>query len=121
MPEMTYVDGFLAAVPAAEREAYRETAALAAEVFREHGALACVECWGDDVPEGRVNDMHGAVQRKDDETVVFSWISWPSKAVRDAALPKVMEDPRLAAMTPDVMPFDGSRMIMGGFDVLLNV
>jgi uncharacterized protein YbaA (DUF1428 family) len=120
MSDATYVDGFLTAVPTANREAYRETAATAAEVFREHGALACVECWGDDVPVGKVNDMHGAVQRRDDETVVFSWIAWPSKAVRDEALPKVMADPRLAGMAPDVMPFDGSRMIMGGFEVLLD-
>lgn len=116
---MTYVDGFVLAVPTANKEAYRAHAAAALKVFKEHGALTCVECWGDDVPEGKVNSMHTAVMRKPDETVVFSWITWPDKATRDAGLQKVFADPRLA---PDVnpMPFDGTRMIMGGFEMIVE-
>jgi uncharacterized protein YbaA (DUF1428 family) len=72
---MTYVDGFVAAVPTANKEAYRKHAEAAAVVFKEHGALSLVECWGDDVPEGKINSLHTAVMRKDDETVVFSWIT----------------------------------------------
>jgi uncharacterized protein YbaA (DUF1428 family) len=109
-----YIDGFVIAVPAANRERYREHAELAAQVFRENGALEVVECWGDDVPEGKVTSFPMAVKREPDETVVFSWIAWPSKDVRDAGMKKVMEDPRLH---PDrnPMPFDGKRMIFGGF------
>lgn len=116
---MTYVDGFMAAVPTANREAYRRHAEEAAKVFKEHGAISLVECWGDDVPEGKINSMHSAVLRKPDETVVFSWITWPSKEVRDAGHAKVMEDPRLK---PDVnpMPFDGKRMIYGGFEMIVD-
>ena len=116
---MTYVDGFLAAVPTENKEAYRRHAEEAAVVFKDHGALSMVECWGDDVPEGKVNSMHSAVLRKPDETVVFSWITWPSKAVRDAGMEKVMADPRLAHET-NPMPFDGKRMIFGGFDMIVD-
>lgn len=80
---MTYVDGFVAAVPAANRNAYRKHAEAAAAVFKEYGALTVVECWGDDVPEGKLTSFTMAVQRKDDETVVFSWITWPSRQARD--------------------------------------
>lgn len=116
---MTYVDGFVAAVPTANRELYRQHAADAAAVFKEHGALKVVECWGDDVPDGQVTSFPMAVKRKPDETVVFAWILWPSRAVRDAGMKKVMEDPRLK---PDAnpMPFDGKRLIYGGFEVLLE-
>jgi uncharacterized protein YbaA (DUF1428 family) len=114
-----YVDGFVAAVPTANREAYRRHAEDAAAVFKEHGALSLVECWGDDVPEGKVNSMHTAVLRRDDETVVFSWIAWPDRAARDAGMEKVFADPR---MSPDrnPMPFDGARMIFGGFDMIVG-
>ncbi len=116
---MNYIDGFVAAVPTANREAYRKHAQAAAPVFKEHGALKVVECWGDDVPDGKVTSFPMAVQKKPDETVVFSWIVWPSKAVRDAGMAKVMADPRLK---PDVnpMPFDGKRLIYGGFEVLVE-
>ncbi|HUQ50620.1 MAG TPA: DUF1428 domain-containing protein, partial [Gammaproteobacteria bacterium] len=80
---MQYIDGFIAAVPTANREKYRQHAAEAAEVFKKFGALSVVECWGDDVPEGKLTSFPMAVQRKADETVVFSWITWPSRAVRD--------------------------------------
>jgi uncharacterized protein YbaA (DUF1428 family) len=116
---MTYVDGFCAAVPTANKEAFRKHAEMAAVLFKEYGALSCVECWGDDVPVGKVNSFHTAVLRKDDETVVFSWIIWPDKTTRDAGMQKIMEDPRMA---PDVnpMPFDGKRVIYGGFEMIVN-
>jgi uncharacterized protein YbaA (DUF1428 family) len=116
---MTYVDGFVAAVPTANREAYRQHAEVAAVVFKEHGALKLVECWGDDVPEGKVTSFSMAVKRRDDETVVFSWILWPSRAVRDQALPKVMADPRLKA-DANPMPFDATRLIYGGFEMIVE-
>jgi uncharacterized protein YbaA (DUF1428 family) len=114
-----YVDGFVLAVPTANREAYRKHAAGAAIVFREHGALGFVECWGDDVPEGKINSMNTAVMRKDDETVVFSWVTWPDRQARDAGMAKVCADLRLQ---PDVnpMPFDGKRVIYGGFEMIVN-
>jgi len=114
---MSYVDGFVAAVPTANRDVYRKHAEAAAAVFKEHGAQRVVECWGDDVPEGKVTSFTMAVQRKPDETVVFSWITWPSKAVRDQGMKKFMEDPRMKDMQ---MPFDGKRMIYGGFAPLLE-
>ena len=116
---MTYVDGFVIPVPAGKKEAYREMAARAAPIFKEHGALRIVECWGDDVPDGKVTDFKRAVKAEAGETVVFSWIVWPSKDVRDAANRKVMSDPRLA-YSPDTMPFDGKRPIWGGFELLLD-
>lgn len=116
---MPYVDGFVLAVPTANKELYRQHAEKAAIVFKEHGALRLVECWGDDVPEGKINSMHTAVMRKPEETVMFSWILWPNKAARDAGLQKVFADPRLQ---PDVnpMPFDGKRMIFGGFEMIVD-
>ncbi|EON91959.1 hypothetical protein MARLIPOL_10056 [Marinobacter lipolyticus SM19] len=113
---MTYVDGFLAAVPTANKEKYIQHARDAAVVFKEHGALSLVECWGDDVPEGKVTSFPMAVKCQPDETVVFSWITWPSKALRNTAMPKVMEDPRLQADV-NPMPFDGKRLIYGGFQM----
>ena len=114
-----YVDGFVLAVPTANKEAFCRHAADAAVVFKACGALSVVECWGDDVPEGKLNSMHTAVMRKADETVVFSWVSWPDKAARDAGVAKVMADPR---MSPEhnPMPFDGKRVIFGGFEALVN-
>jgi uncharacterized protein YbaA (DUF1428 family) len=116
---MSYVDGFVAAVPTANREKFRKHAADAAAVFKEHGALKCMECWGDDVPDGKVTSFPMAVQRKPDETVVFSWIEWPSKEARDAGMAKIMADPR---MTPEAnpMPFDGARLIYGGFQPIVE-
>ncbi len=112
-------DGFVAAVPTANREIYKKHAEAAAIVFKEHGALKLVECWGDDVPDGKVTSFPMAVKRKDDETVVFSWITWPSRKVRDEGMKKVMADPRLQ---PDrnPMPFDGKRMIYGGFEMIVE-
>jgi uncharacterized protein YbaA (DUF1428 family) len=115
---MSYVDGFVIPVPSAKKAAYREMAVKAADVFKEYGATRIVECWGDDVPDGKVTDFKGAVKAESGESIVFSWIVWPSKAIRDAANEKMKSDPRMQ-MTAD-MPFDGKRMIYGGFDVLLD-
>ncbi|MFC7368385.1 MULTISPECIES: DUF1428 domain-containing protein [Vreelandella] len=115
-----YVDGFVAAVPTANKSQFIEHARAAAEVFKEYGALRVVECWEDDVPEGEVTSFSMAVKRKDDESIIFSWLEWPSKAVRDDAMPKVMEDPRLQ-MDVNPMPFDGKRLIFGGFESIINM
>jgi uncharacterized protein YbaA (DUF1428 family) len=114
---MNYIDGFVVAVPTASRENYRKHAETAAVVFKEKGALSVVECWGDDVPEGKLTSFTMAVQRKPEETVVFSWIVWPSKAARDEGMKQSMEDPRLKNVQ---MPFDGKRMIYGGFQVIVD-
>ena len=111
---MSYVDGFVAAVPAANREAYAEHARKMAPIFKEFGATRIAENWGDDVPHGTQTDFYRAVAAKEDEVVVFAWVEWPSKAVRDAAWQKMMEDPRMAPGA-NPMPFDGARMIYGGF------
>lgn len=116
---MNYIDGFVAAVPTANQDTYRRHAEKAAAVFKENGALQVVECWGNDVPEGKLTSFTMAVKRKDDEAVIFSWVVWPSKAVRDAAWPKVMADPRLAGDN-NPMPFDAQRMIYGGFQMIVN-
>ena len=116
---MNYLDGFVAAVPSANKEAYLKHAAHAAVVFKEHGALSVVESWGDDVPEGKLTSFPMAVKREEGEVVVFSWIQWPSKAVRDSAWEKVMADPRMdPAHNP--MPFDGKRMVYGGFQIIME-
>ena len=117
---MSYVDGFVTPVPTANRESYLKHAREAAALFKEHGAIDVVECWGDDVPEGKLTSFAMAVKREPAETVVFSWISWPSRAVRDAAWEKVMADPRMQPGA-NPMPFDGKRLIYGGFQVLLQV
>jgi len=114
------VDGFVAAVPTARKEEFRLHAAMTAAAFREHGALQVVECWGEDVPEGQVTSFRKAVKQGDDETVIFSWIVWPSKALRDAAMPRVMEYPRCQPPTIP-MPFDGQRVILGGFRKLVEL
>jgi len=116
---MDYIDGFVTPVPTANRARYLEHSRSMAAVLKEHGALRVVECWGDDVPQGKVTSFPLAVQCKDDETVVFSWITWPSRKVRDEGMKKVMADPRLQ---PDrnPMPFDGQRLIYGGFEMLVD-
>jgi uncharacterized protein YbaA (DUF1428 family) len=116
---MHYIDGFVLAVPDANRETYIRYAAEAAHVFREYGALQVVECWGDDVPEGQLTSFPLAVKRGPGESVVFAWIAWPDKATRDAAHPKVAADPRSRAFM-SAMPFDGKRMIYGGFQMVVD-
>lgn len=113
---MDYIDGFVAAVPTENKESYRAHAQAAAAVFEKHGALTIVECWGDDVPEGKLNSFHSAVMRKENETIVFSWVTWPSKEARDSGWAKIMEDPEM----PQQMPFDGQRIIYGGFQKILD-
>lgn len=116
---MSYVEGFVTAVPTANKDAYRAHAHQALPLFKEFGATRFVEAWGDDVPRGQVNDFQGAVRAEGDETVVFSWIEYPDKPTRDAAVEKIMTDPRMRAL-PD-MPFDGQRMIFAGFDPIVEV
>ena len=118
---MPYVDGFVAAVPTANREIYKKHAEAAAVVFKDHGALRLVECWGDDVPEGKLTSFPMAVKRQDDETVIFSWIVFNTREDRDRINAKVMADPRLDKfMDPKKMPFDGVRMFWGGFKSLVE-
>jgi len=116
---MTYFEGFVAAVPEANKEAYRKHAADAAPIFRELGVKRHVEVWDSDVPEGKVTDFRKAVDAKPDEKVVFAWFEYPDRATRDAANEKMMSDPRMKDMGTN-MPFDGKRMIMGGFDAIVE-
>ncbi|MBX5461736.1 MAG: DUF1428 domain-containing protein [Steroidobacteraceae bacterium] len=115
---MPYIDGFVLAVPKANKDKFVEHAKKGDSVFFDLGATRVLECWGDDVPEGKVTDFRRAVQATPDEDVVFSWIEWPDKATRDAAMAKMGElmksDPRMNPET-NPMPFDGKRMIFGGF------
>ena len=115
---MAYVDGVICAVPTATKDGYKAHAEEAAAEFKKYGALSIVECWGNEVPEGKVTSMPMAVQCKEDETVVFSWITWPSKETRDGAWGKMMEESEVLAKP---FPFDAARMIYGGFDVLVDV
>lgn len=114
---MSYIDGMIAAVPTARKEEYIAHARATGAIFKEHGALSCTEAWGDDVPAGKLTDFPRAVQATADETVVFSWITWPDKATRDAGWGKIMQDERMMSIP---MPFDGKRLIHGGFAQLLE-
>lgn len=116
---MAYVDGFVLAVPKANLDAYREMARKAGEVWMEYGAKAYVECLGDDVPYGEMTSFPRAVQAKDDEVVIFSWIVFGSRTERDAINAKVMADERLKGDSAS-MPFDGKRMIYGGFETFVE-
>ena len=113
---MNYVDGFLCAVLNANKDAYIEHAKKVGGLFKEYGALTVVDCWGDDVPEGKLTSFTMAVKREENESVIFSWITWPSKAVRDEAWKKLMADERMTQA--DSPPFDGKRMIYGGFQMI---
>lgn len=119
-----YVDGFLIAVPIANKQKFIEHAKKGDAVFMELGATRILECWGDDVPDGKLTDFRRAVKATADETVVFSWIEWPDKPTRDAGMSKMMEmmktDPR---MNPEKnpMPFDGARLIYGGFAPIVTL
>jgi uncharacterized protein YbaA (DUF1428 family) len=116
---MTYFEGFIVPVPEANKDAYRKQAGDAAPMFQEFGVRRHFEAWDSDVPEGKVTDFRKAVDAKPDEKVVFSWFEYPDKATRDAANQKMREDPRMAEMGAD-MPFDGKRMIMGGFEAIVE-
>jgi len=121
---MTYIDGFVIAVPTANKRKFIDHAQSGDSMFMELGATRILECWGDDVLDGKITDFRRAVQATEDETVVFSWIEWPDKATRDAAFAKMMNpdnpDPR---MDPEKnpMPFDGKRMIFGGFTPVVTL
>ena len=114
---MSYIDGFVAAVPAANKDAYIAHAREALTIFKELGVLRMVEGWGDDVPDGKLTDFRRAVKAEEGEVVIFSWLEWPSKEVRDAGHQAMMADPRMRDMK---MPFDGKRMIFGGFRPVLD-
>ena len=116
---MTYFEGFVAAVPEANKETYRKHAADAAPIFQELGVKRHIEAWDSDVPEGKVTDFRKAVEAKQDEKVVFAWFEYPDKATRDAANEKMRSDPRMKDMG-ETMPFDGKRMIYGGFDAIVE-
>lgn len=117
---MSYVDGFVLAVKKDKIDDYRKLAQVAGAVWKEYGALSYVECIGDDVPYGKLTSFPRAVQAADDEVVVFSWITYESREARDQINAKVMADPRMKHM-PDDQPFDGKRMIFGGFRILLSL
>jgi uncharacterized protein YbaA (DUF1428 family) len=114
---MNYIDGYVLAVPTANREAYIALAETVATIFKELGALRVLESWGDDVPPGKLTSFPMAVKCEPNETVVFSWVEWPNKAARDAGVKKLMEDPRMENLQ---MPFDGKRMILGGFQSIVD-
>jgi uncharacterized protein YbaA (DUF1428 family) len=121
---MTYIDGFVIACPKTNRQAFIDHARVTDGMFIELGALRIVECWGDDVPEGKTTDFRMAVKAEAGEDVLFSWIEWPDKATRDAAFAKMMDpanpDPRMDPEKNPV-PFDGKRMIFGGFTPVVEV
>ncbi len=114
---MAYMDAFAAAVPSTKRDEYLAHAEAADRCFLDHGALSATECWGDDVPDGEHTSFVKAVQCAEDETIVIGWVVWSDRATRDAAMPKVMADPRMAGP----MPFDGKRLIHGGFETLFQM
>jgi uncharacterized protein YbaA (DUF1428 family) len=116
---MTYFEGFVLPVPESRREEYRTHAANAAPIFHDIGVVRHYEAWDSDVPEGKVTDFRKAVDAKDDEKIVFSWFEYPDKATRDAANQKMMSDPRMQEIGAN-MPFDGMRMIMGGFQSIVD-
>jgi uncharacterized protein YbaA (DUF1428 family) len=121
---MSYIDGFVIAVPTANKDKFIAHAKLGDSVFIDLGATRVVECWGDDVPDGKLTDFRRAVQAQDDETIVFSWIEWPDKATRDAGMKKLMspnfKDERMDPQK-NPMPFDGKRLIFGGFAPVVEV
>jgi uncharacterized protein YbaA (DUF1428 family) len=116
---MTYVEGFILAVPSDRKDEYLRHAAEALPIFKDFGVTRHVEAWGDDVPEGKVTDFRRAVQAKEGESVAFAWFEYPSRSVRDSAIERMMTDPRMKALG-DSMPFDGRRMIMSGFAPILD-
>jgi uncharacterized protein YbaA (DUF1428 family) len=119
---MAYVDGFVLPLPIANIDAYRAMATKAGQIWREHGALQFRECIGDDVKPGVHTSFPQSVKLEEGETVVFSWIVYESRAQRDEVNEKVMKDPRMAEMMqPESMPFDGKRMIYGGFEMLVDL
>jgi len=115
---MPYIDGIVIPVLSGNRQAFLEHARHVDKIFIEHGATRIVEGWGDDVPAGTTTDFARAVAATPEETIVFSWVEWPDKATRDAAWEKLRDDPRMMDLP---MPFDGKRMIFGGFDAIFTL
>ncbi len=121
---MSYIDGFVIAVPTANKQQFIEHARLVDGIFTEFGATRVVECWGDDVPEGKVTDFGKAVQATADESIVFSWIEWPDKKTRDDAMKTMMSDDfsdERIDPEKNPMPFDGARLIFGGFEPIVEL
>lgn len=117
---MAYIDSFVAAVPKAKRDAFLRHARVAAEVFKECGALRVVDCWAEDVPDGEVTSFPMAVKCGEDESVALGWVEWPDKETRDAGFEKLMQDSRMDPGT-NPMPFDGKRLIFGGFEKISDI
>ena len=117
---MIYVEGFVTAVPTANKDAYLSHAAKASSLLKDYGVKRMVESWGDDVPDGKVTDFKRAVQAKDGETVMYGWVEWPSKDVRDMAWGKMMADPRMQPDKTHPPLFDGQRMVYGGFTPIVD-
>ena len=118
---MPYIDGFLLAVPTDRKDVYKAYAEKTWPLFKEFGATGMWECWGDDVPDGKVTSFPMAVKKEPGETVVFAWIEWPDRATRMAGTKRMETDPRFAEFAGAAMPFDGMRMMYGGFEVLVKV
>ena len=116
---MAYIDGYVIAVATSNEQKFIDFVNKFDPIFLEYGATRVLECWGDDVPHGKQTDFYRAVEAKDDEAVLFSWIEWPDKATRDAGMKQVMDDPRMGPDNP--MPFDGARMIYGGFAPVVDL
>ena len=114
---MPYIEGFVAAVPTANKAAYIEHARKSVAYLKKLGATRLVECWGDDIPKGVLTDFYKATQAQEDETPIFSWIEYPDRATRDAVNAKMRDDPEMAKME---LPFDGKRMFWGGFEQVVN-
>ncbi|ODR95273.1 RNA signal recognition particle [Methyloceanibacter stevinii] len=119
---MSYIVAFVAAVPSTDKATYGAHVAEAAEMFKKHGAVRCVECWGVEVPPGKLTSFPLAVKCEPDETVVFGFVEWETRTAHDEGMPKVMSEmnERMKAGTLAEPPFDGKRMIFGGFDVLVD-
>ena len=121
---MSYIDGYVFAVPTANKQEFIDYAEMADNMFTDHGATRVIECWGDDIPSGELTDFRKAVQAQDDETVVFSWVEWPDKAIRDQAIKKMeklMETDERFDQEKNPMPFDGKRLIYGGFSPVVEL
>ena len=118
---MPYIDGFIIAVPTANKEKFKRHGEEIDQLFIKHGATQVIEAWGDDVPTGEITDFYAAVKAKDDETIVFSWVFWPDKATRDAGNAAIMAEMESMDTEAMKMPFDGKRMIYGGFETLVEL
>jgi len=116
---MDYIEGLVIAVPTKNKDAFINHSKEMAALFKENGAIRFVDCWGDDVKAGEVTSFPQAVKCKDDETVVFSWVVWPSRKSRDTGMENIMKDPRMSEDS-NSMPFDGSRLIFGGFQMIVD-